>query len=69
MTTFSPCSVGSVETRASTTIPSTESFARPSWGRRRSAMSRPDTILMRLTADAVALRGTVITSRSRPSTR
>ena len=69
MTTFSPCSVGSVEMRASTVRPSTVSLARPSCGRRRSAMSRPDTILMRLTVAAVALRGTVMTSRSRPSTR
>ncbi len=69
MTTFSPCSVGSVEMRASTVMPSTTSFARPSCGRRRSAMSRPDTILIRLTAAAVAFFGTVMTSRSSPSTR
>ena len=57
MTTFSPCSVGSVEMRASTVSPSTVSLARPSCGRRRSAMSSPDTILMRLTAAAVAFFG------------
>jgi hypothetical protein len=34
MTTFSPCSVGSVEMRASTVMPSTVSLARPSCGRR-----------------------------------
>ena len=65
MTTFSPCSVGSVEMRASMLVPSTVSLARPSCGLRRSATSSPETILMRETAAAVALRGTVMTSRSR----
>ena len=69
ITTFSPCSAGRVEMRASTGAPSTDSRARPSCGRRRSAMSSPLTILMRLTTASEADRGTVMTSRSRPSTR
>ncbi len=41
MTTFSPCDAGSVETRRSTRLPLTATRARPSCGRRRSAMSSP----------------------------
>ena len=47
MTTFSPCVAGRVEMRRSTGLPFTATRARPSCGRRRSAMSRPDMILMR----------------------
>jgi hypothetical protein len=43
--------------------------ARPSWGRRRSAMSMPDMIFNRDGNAAVAWRGTVVTSCSTPSMR
>jgi hypothetical protein len=61
ITTFSPSDAGSVETRRSTASPFTETRARPSCGRSRSAMSRPDMILMREIRGNPALRGIFIT--------
>jgi hypothetical protein len=69
MTTFSPCVAGSVEMRRSTGDPFTDTRARPSCGRRRSAMSSPDMILMREMSGTPALRGIFITWRSTPSMR
>ena len=69
MTTFSPCSDGSVLMRQSIAMLSTVIRVRPSCGTRRSAMSRPETILMRLMTAVAIRRGAVMTSRSRPSTR
>jgi hypothetical protein len=69
ITTFSPCTEGTVLTRASTLAPSMLRRVRPSWGSRRSAMSRPETIFSRLTNAGAAERGTRMTSRSSPSTR
>ena len=47
-TAFSPATIGSVETRRSSLRPCTIARMRPSWGTRRSAMSRFAMILMRL---------------------
>ena len=69
MTTFSPSEAGRVETRRSTASPLTETRARPSWGRSRSAMSSPDMILMREMSGRPAVRGIFITCRSTPSMR
>ncbi len=69
ITTFSPYVAGSVETRRSTGLPFTATRARPSCGRRRSAMSSPDMILMREMSGTPAERGIFITCRSTPSMR
>ena len=69
MTTFSPSEAGRVETRRSTGSPFTETRARPSCGRSRSAMSSPDMILMREMSGSPALRGIFMTWRSTPSMR
>ena len=47
MTTYSPCDAASVAIRRSTRAPLTQPRARPSCGRKRSAMSRPEMILTR----------------------
>ena len=49
MATFSPNTVGKVETRKSTGRPATVCVIRPSCGRRCSAMSRPAMTFSRLT--------------------
>ena len=55
MTTLSPYSVGSVETRRSTSRPSALTLMRPSCGSRRSAMFNRDMIFNRLiTAQSTA---------------
>src|SRR5882724_3224671 len=46
-TAFSPWMVGRIDTRKSTWRPSYLTWNLPSWGTRRSAMSRDDMILMR----------------------
>ena len=69
MTTFSPCAEGSVETRRSTAAPSMATRARPSWGRRRSAMSIPAMIFTRETSGSPTLRGSARAARSTPSMR
>jgi hypothetical protein len=69
MTTFSPSDAGSVEIRRSTGFPLTATRARPSWGRRRSAMSIPPMILMREISGMPAARGIFMTWRSTPSIR
>ena len=61
ITTFSPCDAGSVETRRSIGCPFTDTRARPSCGRRRSAMSSCDMILMREIRGSPAARGIFIT--------
>ncbi len=61
ITTFSPVADGSDDTRRSTGCPLTETRARPSWGRRRSAISSPDMILSREIRGIPAERGTFIT--------
>ena len=70
MTTFSPQSVGSTETRKSISRPLPSfSLMRPSCGRRRSAMSSDAMILMRLVIAFFSLSGGVISSASTPSMR
>jgi hypothetical protein len=69
ITTLSPCIVGTVETRKSTSLPRMASLMRPSCGSRRSAMFSFDMILTRETMAAVSRPGGVSTSCSRPSTR
>ena len=68
-TTLSPCIVGSVETRKSTSLPRTASFTRPSWGSRRSAMLSLAMILTRETMAERSFTGGVSTSCSTPSMR
>ena len=69
ITTDSPRTTGSVATRRSTWWPSTASPMRPSCGTRRSAMSRLAMILTRDTRPATSWRGTVVVSKTTPSTR
>ena len=69
MTTDSPSTVGSVATRMSTWRPSTVRPIRPSWGSRRSAMSRLAMILTRDTRPATIARATVVESLTTPSMR
>ena len=57
MTTLSPNMVGRTLTRMSTWLPPTLSSMRPSWGSRRSAMSRLDMTLMRLAMARARWRG------------
>ncbi len=68
-TTFSPNSVGSVETRKSTTFLPSLILMRPSCGTRRSAMFRFAMILKREMSAAFILKGGFITSISAPSMR
>ena len=68
-TIFSPYTVGSVDTRRSMSLSRTFTLKRPSWGTRRSVMSRPDMTFTRLMTAACSSRGTVSMSRSRPSMR
>ena len=56
ITTLSPCTVGTVDTRRSSSRPLTRVLIRPSCGRRRSAMSRRASSLMR-EADGCAVLG------------
>jgi len=68
-TARSPWPVGRVETRTSTGLPPTRNVMRPSCGRRFSAMSSCDMILIREISDAwIALRGRTM-SRNAPSMR
>ena len=69
MTTFSPRAAGSVETRRSIGWLFTDTRARPSCGRIRSAMSSDDMILIREIRGTPAARGIFITWRSTPSMR
>ncbi len=69
ITTLSPCAVGTVLTRRSSSLPCTRSMMRPSCGRRRSAMFSRAMILMRLITAAVRLAGGLSPSISTPSTR
>ena len=69
MTTDSPNSVGSTLTRRSTEFPPTVNSMRPSWGTRRSAMSRFAMIFTRLTIAFARCRGGGTISNSTPSAR
>ncbi len=70
MTIFSPKSVGSTDTRKSISRPlPIFSLMRPSCGRRRSAMSSEDMILIRDEIAFFILRGGRISSLSTPSMR
>ncbi len=69
MTTASPCRVGMVAMRRSASVPPTSMRARPSCGRRRSAMLRPARILKRETTARAMRPGSVWCRRSTPSTR
>ena len=69
MTIFSPYTVGSVATRRSSGRPPTVRPTRPSWGTRRSAMSRSAMIFTRLATPFARRNGTAVTVRSTPSTR
>jgi hypothetical protein len=69
--TLSPSTVGTVATRTSMLLPSNWRLMRPSWGRRRSAMSRRDMIFKRAITElwrALMFSGTA-TSMRRPSMR
>ena len=67
---FSPCRVGTEARRRSTALPSLVSNeVRPSWGRRRSAMSMLPMILMRLTMPAWTSAGYSRSLCSTPSMR
>ena len=57
MTSDSPCTVGTVETRMSTRRPPAVTRMRPSWGSRRSAMFISAMSLMRDVRAARSLRG------------
>ena len=69
MTTFSPYTVGRVETRRSMALPSTVSPMRPSWGMRRSAMSISAMTLRRDTTPGMIERGWRMRSCNTPSMR
>ncbi len=69
MTMLSPNMVGSTDTRRSTGLPPTTSSMRPSWGRRRSAMSRLDMTLIREAMAMAMCRGGGTISYSTPSMR
>ncbi|HBO69362.1 MAG TPA: hypothetical protein DD658_04125 [Deltaproteobacteria bacterium] len=58
-TVRSPNEVGTTEMRMSISFPPTRIRIRPSWGRRRSAMSRPAITLIRETTGACHFRGAV----------
>ena len=65
----SPCAVGTVATRMSTSLPAIFRRIRPSWGRRFSAMLRPAMILTRATMLGWWALGARFTSCNTPSTR
>ena len=69
MTTFSPWTVGRIDTRTSTSFLSARILKRPSCGWRRSAMSRFDMILMRETTALCRAFGGAGRSTSAPSMR
>ena len=69
ITIFSPNTVGKTETRMSTSLPSMVVSIRPSWGIRRSAMSRPLMILIRVAMAEWALAFNCMFSTKVPSTR
>ena len=69
ITTFSPHTVGSEATRRSTVRPSCATVMRPSWGRRRSAMSIWDMILRREMTPSWMPRSARCISCSTPSMR
>ena len=68
-TTFSPWMVGNVETRRSYSFPETSIRARPSCGKRRSAMSSCAMIFTRDTTEAWMDFDWTEASRRMPSTR
>ena len=69
MTTFSPLITGKVDTLKSTLLPLTSTSTRPSWGKRFSAMSMPQIILIRETMALWFERSTSTTLHSKPSMR
>ena len=69
MVTRSPCAVGTVATRMSTSLPAILRRMRPSWGRRFSAMLRPAMIFTRAMMLGWWALGARLTSWSTPSTR
>ncbi len=69
MTTFSPATMGRVETRRSSFRPCTIARMRPSCGTRRSAISRLAMILMRETMAAFIEGGGFCASNMMPSMR
>jgi hypothetical protein len=69
MTIFSPYTVGRHATRRSMGRPPTTRATRPSWGMRRSAMSRSAMILRREVTPAWIVLGGCMTSCSTPSIR
>ena len=69
ITTFSPKATGRVETRSSISRPPRLVLMRPSWGRRFSAMSRRDIVLMRLTTAVCTTLGISWMLCSTPSMR
>ena len=69
ITTDSPCAVGTVLTRRSSSLPCTRSMIRPSCGRRRSAMLSLAMIFTREMTAAVRLAGGLSPSSSTPSMR
>ena len=68
-TALSPCTVGSVATRSSSSRPLKRTLALPSCGSRRSEMFRLERILMRDTTGLMMLSGTVSTRTQVPSMR
>ena len=69
ITIFSPNATGRVETRSSTSLPARVVLMRPSCGRRFSAMSRRDMVLMREMTAACTIFGIDWMSCSTPSMR
>ncbi len=69
MTIFSPGAQGSTETRRSISLSPTRTLRRPSWGRRRSEMSRLDMIFRRAQMAAWYFLGGAGCSWSTPSMR
>ncbi|OPZ03962.1 MAG: hypothetical protein BWZ09_02124 [Alphaproteobacteria bacterium ADurb.BinA305] len=70
ITIFSPCSVGSVETRKSIALlRDNTSFMRPSCGTRFSEMSRREITLMRAAILSLSTSGGWAMSRRMPSVR
>lgn len=68
-TTFSPCTVGRTETRKSFAPSAVLMRRRPSWGLRRSAMSIPQSNLIRVSTAACACCGMSKRCWMMPSTR
>ncbi len=69
MTTFSPNATGTVEIRISTSTLPLSVLIRPSWGRRFSAMSRRERLLIRLTMAECTFLGSLYTVCRTPSMR